>query len=203
MSEHEIFIVGKQCKFGARISRETHSRRLHLRPGRRAPSPVRKSRGIRGRFSNGLSLLGFAIGERDKVSVWARGGSFRYNKLDVTRTHLHKGYMCVGSFFFFSFGYFIFYFFSLLRDRTSYLSINTLTYIYIYIHSFTVNPLVLHSIFFDCEMSFPSRYYYNEFLNKFIKQIYTRIKYLVKYLTVSGELAKYRYSSYVTIFWNT
>jgi len=28
-----MFIVGKQCKFGAGISCETHSRRLHLRPG--------------------------------------------------------------------------------------------------------------------------------------------------------------------------
>jgi len=48
--------------------------------------------GIRGRFSNGLSLLGGSPG--DKVRRW-RGVTvevvaFGDNKLDVTRTHLHR-----------------------------------------------------------------------------------------------------------------
>lgn len=95
MSVREIFIVGKQCKFGARISCETHSRRLHLRPGRRAVC-ANKGGGIRGRFSNGLSLLGVCSEIRYGVGVVKGQGSdgggsgFRDNKLDVTRTHLHR-----------------------------------------------------------------------------------------------------------------
>lgn len=116
MNELEIFIVGKQCKFGAGISCETHSRRLHLRPGRavRAGAGWLRfdrwvgdgGRGIRGRFSNGLSLLGVCSEIRYMyiVSEEGDGGAsgFGDNKLDVTRMHLHKGYMCVAFYFYFS-----------------------------------------------------------------------------------------------------
>lgn len=114
LSEHEIFIVGKQCKFGARISCETHSRRLHLRPGRAVR--VRGwlyagAEGIRGRFSNGLSLLGVCSEIRYGGGGDGGGSGFRDNKLDVTRTHLHKGCMCVA--FSFTFLFFFFFFFCL------------------------------------------------------------------------------------------
>lgn len=119
LNEREMFIVGKQCKFGAGISCETHSRRLHLRPG---PSVLRAGvlgwlrlerwvgggwrGGIRGRFSNGLSLLGVCSEIRYMYTTGEEGdggaSGFGDNKLDVTRMHLHKGYMCVAFSFYFS-----------------------------------------------------------------------------------------------------
>lgn len=62
--------------------------------------------GIRGRFSNGLSLLGVCSEIRYMYMAGGAGdggaSGFGDNKLDVTRMHLHKGYMCVAFSFYFS-----------------------------------------------------------------------------------------------------
>jgi hypothetical protein len=111
LSEHEIFIVGKQCKFGARVSCETHSRRLHLRPGR----VVRHQRGwTRERCKDTWTFFKWVIFVRGCTEIRYGGGGhsggsgFLDNKLDVTRMHLHKGYMCVAFSFYFCRFFFFF-----------------------------------------------------------------------------------------------